>query len=657
MADWRSDPLWTGLKPNQRLALMGLMEAGPSRYDAALNTVHANVNRSQKLGWDTDRVLNYRQAGSGYGWFQPLYEPAQRARAQAYLKLPQFATLSEDAQRRIDGGAEDRVAGATHYLVPEKTMVSLEARQPNKYKNWGPSGQNWTGYDPSTGSYKGVTHRDNVHAFLVPGGEGRMPPPMALGGPRDSSPAAADAAAAGREAEYPKEQTMQTVRQSPVQPASNGVDLGQMAELNVKAQRSKILAEMLNGMAYNKDAVRHPLEGISRVVAAVGGGYAANKQDEATLTRDKAVAGSLGGLSPVAAAMYGSGDPAMRSAVASSALSTDRERAERERLQQAVQGVPGMNTPENQAVTSMGNPAAIQQALSDLRKQSTLQAERERLTRVIEGTWGLLEAMGPAGQAALATGNPDMIKGALAAHFEQKDPEIVRALRAAKLDPTSPAGQKIIQQHYAKAGERNLNYGDIEKMSKEGGTFDELKNIDGTFKPEFGGFKSGIVGDASNIMGRNLGGKFADQAEWWQRYDRHKTAIRHGWFGASLTATERPEWDKLDIHPGMDPKVIAANLRAQRDMMERKVRTKMEALKAAKFDVAPVEAAYGISLGEIKKPAAASAAGAGDPGGSYDAVPTATAPAAASPTVGTMSDGYRYKGGNINDPENWEPVK
>ncbi len=49
-------------------------------------------------------------------------------------------------------------------------MLNLERSNPAKYKNWGPRGANWTGYDPATGAYKGVVMRDASHAFLAPEG-------------------------------------------------------------------------------------------------------------------------------------------------------------------------------------------------------------------------------------------------------------------------------------------------------------------------------------------------------------------------------------------------------------------------------------------------------------------------------------------------------
>ncbi len=174
-----SDPRWLALSPYQRAALMSLMERQGNNTDDALHIIGAMVNRAKKSGADLGEHVGERI-------YQPSFEPSQEARIDRLLKSPDFQKLATFAQDRWEGRAPDNVSGATHYLAPESTMLALERREPSKYRNWGPRGANWTGYDPSTGSYRGVVLRDGSHAFLAP--EGRYSDPGAPFQTADATP-------------------------------------------------------------------------------------------------------------------------------------------------------------------------------------------------------------------------------------------------------------------------------------------------------------------------------------------------------------------------------------------------------------------------------------------------------------------------------------
>ena len=170
---WTRQKLWQDLTPYQRAAAMALMEANTTkdgRYnvDDARNVLGAIINRSERerdpLGDHVSKPI-----------YQPTIEPTQFARLPRILKSPEFLQLADLAQRRALNIEPDWVQGATHFLAPEKQMLALREREPDKYHNWGPfpnsrgiPGRNWTGYDPATGQYKGVLFRDQSHAFLTP---------------------------------------------------------------------------------------------------------------------------------------------------------------------------------------------------------------------------------------------------------------------------------------------------------------------------------------------------------------------------------------------------------------------------------------------------------------------------------------------------------
>lgn len=135
---------------------------------AARNALGAMINRASKSGEDLGRHVSRRI-------YQPTIEANQQARLDRILASPAYADLTGWAQRRAAGQEDDPVQGATHFLAPESTMLALERRNPSKYKNWGPRGANWTGYNPETGQYNGVVMRDASHAFLAPDGAYSLP--------------------------------------------------------------------------------------------------------------------------------------------------------------------------------------------------------------------------------------------------------------------------------------------------------------------------------------------------------------------------------------------------------------------------------------------------------------------------------------------------
>jgi hypothetical protein len=167
-----SDKRWQSLNAYEKAAAMALMEADRKDPIAGMHALDAMINRSGKEGVDLGEHVSQPI-------YQPTIEPAQQARLDSILKDPSFPLLTQRAEDRVTGREPDFVNGATHFLAPESTMLSLERQNPSKYRNWGPRGANWTGFDPNTGAYKNVVKRDASHAFLTPdgSGSGALPPP------------------------------------------------------------------------------------------------------------------------------------------------------------------------------------------------------------------------------------------------------------------------------------------------------------------------------------------------------------------------------------------------------------------------------------------------------------------------------------------------
>lgn len=193
-------------------------------------------------------------------------------------------------------------------------------------------------------------------------------------------------------------------------------------------------------------------------------------------------------------------------------------------------------------------------------------------------------------------------------------------------DPTRPGSYRPIPggpQDPAYIAETrkgpNLSVGDITKLSEEGGKYANLTGFIGTFKDNFGGKGLGVVGEAQNWAGRNLPPvtenikNNAEQATWWQSYDRYKNVVRNDLFGSALTATEQAAFDKADINPGMQPDQIRKNLEIQRQVVEGGIKRKAGALVAAGHDANTIGKAYGLTPEQLGVPTKKGSQVAGGP--------------------------------------------
>ena len=157
----RTDPRWKALDPFQKAAAMALLEADNADPEDARNALAAMLNRAAKYKEDLAAHVSSR-------YYQPTFEPAQQRRLGRILKLPSFEELTNWARRYWAGEENDPTNGATHFLAHPDVMLSLEARNPSKYRSW----RKWTGFDPVTKTYRNQTMSDRSHAFLAP--EGRF---------------------------------------------------------------------------------------------------------------------------------------------------------------------------------------------------------------------------------------------------------------------------------------------------------------------------------------------------------------------------------------------------------------------------------------------------------------------------------------------------
>ena len=183
----------------------------------------------------------------------------------------------------------------------------------------------------------------------------------------------------------------------------------------------------------------------------------------------------------------------------------------------------------------------------------------------------------------------------------------------------------------------------VKSLSEAGSSYADMSRISGGFDDKYGG--QPILGDAANAYGRTFakeGSDTANQAQWWQDYQSKKNETRNQLFGSALTATEKGEFEKADINPGMSPSAIKANLVRQQSAALRAARKLADYYTKAGYPEDQIEAAIGIPLADLRSapdplsvkdntrvPQGAPQSRAGQAAGQAQATPSAVPPAAA----------------------------
>lgn len=113
-------------------------------------------------------------------------------------------------------------------------------------------------------------------------------------------------------------------------------------------------------------------------------------------------------------------------------------------------------------------------------------------------------------------------------------------------------------------GPKTIGTGEISKFNDKLETLSQMKYLTDTFKDSFTPLiPSETIGNIQNTVGKKVGLGLEDQASFWMSYQSTINKIRNEMFGSALTDTERNEFEKSIVRPGMKPDVIKGNLEKQ----------------------------------------------------------------------------------------------
>jgi hypothetical protein len=200
--------------------------------------------------------------------------------------------------------------------------------------------------------------------------------------------------------------------------------------------------------------------------------------------------------------------------------------------------------------------------------------------------------------------DPAQKVAAAQSQFEAEINQRKKAADLAGLAQGTPEYQQFVATgSYSRPKPRDLPSTVVKDMNEKGGTLEDFTRLKTGFKEEYGGFKTQFAGDTVNAIARNTGIGNEERSTWWQDYQNQKNVVRNRLFGSALTATEKAEFDKANIHPGMTPGTIKANLALQHDAARRAAAKLVNTYSKMGYSQDQIEAATGFPLSDLQAPA------------------------------------------------------
>ena len=122
----------------------------------------------------------------------------------------------------------------------------------------------------------------------------------------------------------------------------------------------------------------------------------------------------------------------------------------------------------------------------------------------------------------------------------------------------------------------------IDEFLSKSDTANKYYNLASSFEDNFAGKGLDALGELKRLQARNFPLDEEDRryTDWWMAYQEQVNAVRNDLFGSALTATEKTEFLKAMVTPGMDSKTVRRNLETQARIMRESYNKKVAAHKA-----------------------------------------------------------------------------
>lgn len=220
------------------------------------------------------------------------------------------------------------------------------------------------------------------------------------------------------------------------------------------------------------------------------------------------------------------------------------------------------------------------------------------------------ESMGVAGASQIPFERRGSIIAWSKGGRELQQQQFSNTMETAKFAETKRSNRANEANAAARAGQggRGLNGGIIGRVTDAGSMLQSMAEFTDTFDPTYGGgaetmiggdlgntLQSYVPGIAKNITAvTGLNTSSPEAADWWRRYQDFKNEVRHGKFGGALTPTEKAQFDKQSIDPGMDPKRIQAALGQQARIVKSATARLRGMLVSSGYDQAAIDEGLGL---------------------------------------------------------------
>lgn len=116
-------------------------------------------------------------------------------------------------------------------------------------------------------------------------------------------------------------------------------------------------------------------------------------------------------------------------------------------------------------------------------------------------------------------------------------------------------------------------------------------NLSSTFDPDYTGYTFDAIGDLKKLQAKAapMSEFDRDLTAWWMKYQEQVNAVRNDLFGSALTETEKNEFLKAMVTPGMDSEIAKRNLETQARILRNAYNTKVEVHRKQGWKVSGLE--------------------------------------------------------------------